>query len=383
MRQIVRLLAVVLLAAAVFGAALHMDHKGNRVAVVSRQETLPEITETVTGPESEPAFRETLETEEVIPTETTVPTEPVQQEERFLLTFVGDCTLGGTPSNYYADVGFVKTVGEDYSYPFRNVISWFEADDATFVNLEGPLTDEGGPQDKAYAFRGPESFVNILTENSVELVSLANNHTLDYSEIGYQNTLKTLNDAEVPFVERDASVLITLERGLKVGVYGVVYYAFDLQDMEQEIHALREQGAEVVIVAAHWGNEGSYRPTPQQQKVGHAAIDAGADIVWGTHPHVLQPIEEYKDGVIYYSLANFSFGGNTAPRDMDSAIVIQEIVRDPQGNISLGTCSRIPVSVSSIEFRNNFQPTPCDENTRAYDRVLEKLSGTYKGRDLR
>jgi poly-gamma-glutamate synthesis protein (capsule biosynthesis protein) len=279
-------------------------------------------------------------------------------------------------------VGFVKTVGEDYAYPFRNVISWFEEDDATFANLEGPLTDEGGPLVKKHTFRGPESYVNILTQNSVELVSLANNHTLDYGQTGYDNTLKTLNAAGVPYVERDASSLITLDSGLKVGVYGVVYYAFDLQDMEQEIHALREQGAEVVIVAAHWGTEGGYKPTSQQQTVGRAAIDAGADIVWGTHPHVLQPIEEYNGGIIYYSLGNFSFGGNTAPRDLDSVLVSQEIVRSPEGQIRLGECTTIPVCVSSVETGNNFQPIPYEAGTRPYERVLEKLSGTYAGPDL-
>jgi poly-gamma-glutamate synthesis protein (capsule biosynthesis protein) len=235
---------------------------------------------------------------------------------------------------------------------------------------------------KKHVFHGPESYVDILTGNSIEFVSLANNHTMDYGDIGYQNTLKTLNAAEVPYVERDSSVMFTLDSGLTVGVYGVVYYGFDLQDMEQEIHAMKAQGAELVIVAAHWGTEGGYTPTAQQREVGQAAIDAGADIVWGTHPHVLQPIEEYNGGVIYYSLGNFSFGGNTNPRDLDSAMVSQEVLRAADGTVSLGQRTVTPVSISSIETRNNFQPTPYEPGTRAYDRVLEKLSGTYAGPDL-
>ena len=183
-------------------------------------------------------------------------------------------------------------------------------------------------------------------------------------------------------MERDSSTLITLDCGLTIGVYGMVYYGLDVSDMEQEIKTLKDQGAELVIVAAHWGNEGSYRPTDQQKKVGYAAIDAGADIVWGSHPHVLQPIEEYNGGVIYYSLGNFSFGGNTAPRDLDSAIVTQEVIRDPQGNVTLGSRRVTPVSVSSVEGTNNFQPTPYAEDVRGYDRVLEKIEGTYEGRDL-
>jgi len=236
--------------------------------------------------------------------------------------------------------------------------------------------------EKNHTFRGPEAFVNILTENSVEFVSLANNHANDYGEIGYRNTTRTLGNAGVPYVERDASTLVTLECGLKVGVYGTVYYALDVKDMEQEIRSLKEQGAELIIVAAHWGNEGSYQATDEQKKVGRAAIDAGAHIVWGSHPHVLQPIEEYNGGVIYYSLGNFSFGGNSAPRDLDSALVRQEIIRDSQGTVKLGQRTIIPVSISSVEGTNNFQPIPYEENIRAYERVFEKLEGTYQGRNL-
>ena len=380
MHRIQKILVIVLLLAGmIFGAAVYISKDHLRAAMAPQAETIPAATQAETTPETETVPTEPTETQEAVPTETT---QPVPTEERFRLTFVGDCTLGCSPTNYHAEVGFVKTVGEDYAYPFRNVISWFEGDDATFANLEGPLTDEGGPAVKKHTFRGPESYVNILTENSVEFVSLANNHTLDYGQTGYDNTLKTLNAAGVPYVERDASCLITLDSGLKVGVYGVVYYAFDLQDMEQEIHALREQGAEVVIVAAHWGTEGGYKPTSQQQTVGRAAIEAGADIVWGTHPHVLQPIEEYNGGIIYYSLGNFSFGGNTSPRDLDSALVSQEVIRSPEGQIRLGECTVIPVCVSSVETGNNFQPTPYEEGTRPYERVLEKLSGTYTGPDL-
>ena len=83
----------------------------------------------------------TVEAETVAAEEITLPTETEPAGERFFLTFVGDCTFGATPSNYYAGVGFLKTVGEDYGYPFRNVMHYFENDEATFANLEGPLTD--------------------------------------------------------------------------------------------------------------------------------------------------------------------------------------------------------------------------------------------------
>ena len=102
-------------------------------------------------------------------------------------------------------------------------------------------------------------------------------------------------------------------------------------------------------------------------------IDAGADIVWGSHPHVLQAMEEYNGGKIFYSLGNFSFGGNIYPDDYDSALIQQEIIRQPDGSICLGETIVVPVCVSSIPDRNNFQPTPYEEGSEGYQRVLEKL----------
>ncbi len=322
----------------------------------------------------------TVETEGIVPEacdpgEETAPVE--SQPERFLLTFAGDCTLGGTPSNYYAQCGFVKTVGEDYGHPFRNVIGYFENDDFTMVNLEGPLCDSGYPVQKRFTFRGPTAFTAILTQNSVEAVSLANNHTLDYGQTGYASTREVLDEAGVPYVERDSTRLIRTERGLTIGLYGMVYYKLDVEDMVREVRDLRQQGADIVIVAPHWGREYTYLPTAEQEQVAHAAIDAGADIVAGTHPHVLQPVESYGEGIIYYSLGNFSFGGNSNPEDYDTVLLQQEILRWPDGSVELGDVTLIPACVSSIEGVNNYQPTPYEAGSAEYDRVLRKLDGSF------
>ena len=312
----------------------------------------------------------------------TAPAETEPQEERFLLTFVGDCTFGSNPTNYFAGYGFIKTVGEDYRYPFQNVIDYFENDDFTMINLEGPLCDSGYPVQKKHTFRGPISYVNILTENSVEAVTIANNHTLDYGQSGYDSTVQTLNAAGVPYVERDASTVVTTESGLTIGMYAAVYYNLDVEDMVAEITAMKAQGADLIIFAPHWGTEGTYRPTNEQTEVGRAAIDAGADIVYGSHPHVLQPIEEYNGGIIYYSLGNFAFGGNGYPQDYDTALLQQEVIRDAEGNVTLGELTIVPANVSSIPDRNNFQPTPYEPGTAEYERILSKLDGTWNGPNL-
>ena len=319
--------------------------------------------------------------ETTVPEEaTTAPTEP--PEQRLVFTFAGDCTLGCHTEHTRAGYGFLMTVGEDYDYPFRNVKTWFENDDFTMVNLEGVLGNRGAPAGRKYAFRGPASYVNILTQNSVEAVSVANNHTIDYGMEGYAETKRILEEAGVPYVEQNKGTIITLENGMTVGIYGTVYNSIHQTPMEDGIAALKAQGVDLIIYAPHWGTEHSFRTTEEQIALGHAAIDAGADIVYGCHAHVLQPIEEYNGGVIYYSLGNFSFGGNIYPGDYDTAMIQQEIIWSGDGNVTLGERTIIPCSVSSIKERNNFQPTPYETDSEEYIRVLSKLDGTYSGPNL-
>ena len=280
------------------------------------------VTEAAAEPTTEPAAAPT-----------TVPTEP--PEERFLLTFAGDCTFGSNPVNKYALYSFENTVGENWAWPFANVLTYFEQDDCTFVNLEGTLTETGPRIPKAHNFKGSPEYVKILTENSVEAVTLANNHTLDYGQEGYDNTCAVLSAAEVPYAEINQSTVFTTESGLSVGIYGTVYHSMDVEDMVAEITAMKESGVDVIIFAPHWGAEGYYKPNNVQEDAGRAAIDAGAHIVWGSHPHVLQPVETYNGGIIYYSLGNFSFGGNLYPEDYDTALIQLEVIRDENGEISL------------------------------------------------
>lgn len=311
---------------------------------------------------------------------TEAPTEAAASS-RYILTFAGDCTLGSTSEKYNASSGFIKTIGEDYSFPFANVLEYFENDDFTIVNLEGVLADSGTAASKRFAFRGPVAYTEILTGSSVEAVTLANNHTADYGTAGYASTTEALTGTGVTFVEENKTALYTTESGLVIGLYADAF-SFTNADIQKNVKALKEAGAEIIICAFHWGTEGSYRATSAQQGFAHAAIDAGADIVYGHHPHVLQKIEEYGDGIIYYSLGNFSFGGSVFPQDYDTAVLQQEIIRNEDGSVSLGELTIIPCSISSMTNQNNFQPTPLEEGSTAYNRVLSKLDGSYTGPDL-
>ena len=182
-------------------------------------------------------------------------------------------------------------------------------------------------------------------------------------------------------MERDGTALYTTESGLTIGLYAASF-SFRESSIRAAISGLREQGAEIVVCAFHWGDEGTYRPNGSQEYFGRLAIEAGADIVWGHHPHVLQKIERYGNGVIFYSLGNCSFGGHTYPKDYDSAIVQQEVIHGSDGTVRLGELTIVPISLSSVSGRNNYQPTPLQPDTEAYARVLSKLDGSFRGADL-
>ena len=317
---------------------------------------------------------------ETTPPETTVPPTTIPPEpEVFTLTFTGDVTPGCMPGQFKNPKAYVGTVGEDYEFPFRNMRHFFEADDFTFINLEVVLGLNVGKQaGKTFVFSGPEEYVQIMTTSSVEAVTLANNHSEDFGVEGYENTRRLMEENNIVYVEKEKTTIFTTESGLTIGMYADVF-DFSESEIRENIAYLREQGAELVICAFHWGTEGAYRHNDKQERAGHAAIDAGADIVWGHHPHVLQEIEEYNGGLIYYSLGNFSFGGNDHPKDPDSAVIQQQIIRDPDGTIRLGEMTIIPICISSASDRNNYQPTPYEEGSESYQRVLEKLNGTYSG----
>ena len=374
-------LSAILLAEVAFVGVMHLRERDAALQAPVETEapgTLPpEASDSTDAPTEEPTEPPTeAPTEEV-----TEPTETEPEDIRYTLTFVGDCTLGSSPSGFNSPLHFIQTIGDDYDFPFRLVADYFRNDDFTMINLESVLADSGTGADKTFVFRGPTAYTNILTGSSVEAVTLANNHTMDFGSAGYTSTKEALEAAGVAYVEQDKTMLYTTESGLVIGVYAACF-TINEADMRSDIAKLRAQGAQIVIAALHWGLEGKYRANSTQEKYGHLAIDAGADIVYGHHPHVLQKIEQYNGGIIFYSLGNFSFGGNTAPRDRDSAIVQMEILRDENGKAVLGELTVIPVSISSIPTYNNYQPIPYEEGTKEYDRTLSKLDGTFTGPDL-
>ena len=305
---------------------------------------------------------------------------PEPEPEYFVLSFVGDCTIGSSQHQRGSAASFEGVVGTDYAWPFAATKEYFEDDYLTMANMEGTFTTSTASNGATFAFKADPAYAAVFTEGSVEFVTLANNHSGDFLAQGQEDTKAALDAAGIGWAEDGGTWLFQNEDGPSVGVYAKLYPT--AADVRGGVAALKEQGADLIVAALHWGLEGVYRPTTDQITAGYAAIEAGADIVWGCHPHVLQKVEEYGDGVIFYSLGNWSFGGNTAPRDRDTAIAQVTIKRDIDGTLSLESWEVIPCCLSGAAGVNNYQPTPYEEGSADYDRAMSKLDGSFTGPDL-
>lgn len=298
----------------------------------------------------------------------------------FTISAVGDCTFG-TDENFAYDGSMPAKYDEvgDFNYFFENVKSVFEEDDLTIVNFEGTLTDSTTREDKQFAFKADKSYAEILTDGFVEAANLANNHSKDYGEQSYNDTMDALDEAGITNFGYDR-VAIKKVKGIKVGLVGTYVLADGLgvkDSMEKNIQDLKDEGAQVIIASFHWGEEKAEYPNDVQVELAHAAIDAGADLVLGHHPHVLQGIEQYKGKNIVYSLGNFCFGGNMYPSDMDT-MIFQQTFTLKGGKLQEDNVTNIiPCSISSVEDYNNYQPTPAagEKETEILNKITQRSQG--------
>lgn len=294
------------------------------------------------------------------------------------VSVVGDCTLG-TDENFDYDTNlnaYFESYGKEYF--FQNVKSIFEADDLTIANNEGTFTESYDREDKTFAFKAPASFAGIYSCSSVEAVNTANNHSHDYGEQSFQDTMDALDAEGIVHFGYDETAVMDV-KGVKVGLIGIYELNDHLerkQQLEDNINKVKDEGAELVIVIFHWGNEKETVPDSNQTTLGRLAIDLGADLVCGHHPHVLQGVEEYRGKNIVYSLGNFCFGGNSSPSDMDTMIFQQTFTITNDGVQDDNVTNIIPCSISSASDYNNYQPTPAegDEKTRIMEKIQERSS---------
>ena len=374
-RQKIVYMQITLITVAIFlgllvGAAALTKVMNNRQAQNSEKTASQEQQEETTEPKKDDSSTDnTDDTSKDSQEETTTP-EPVS----ITVSMVGDCTLG-TDVNFDQSTSFdaFYQMKNDPGYFFQKVKDIFTADDLTVANMEGTLTTSNDRQQKTFAFKGDPSYTEILTQGGVEATNLANNHSHDYGDQSYEDTIQYLEAAGITTFGYDRTAVMDV-KGIKVGLIGIYELKDGLGRQQQvidTIQAVKDQGAQVIIVSFHWGTEKSNIPDDIQKTLAHLAIDQGADLVVGHHPHVLQGIEKYQGKNIVYSLGNFCFGGNKNPSDKDTMIFQQtftvengELVEDNVTNI-------IPCSLSSESGYNNYQPMVLEGSEK--ERVLQKI----------
>lgn len=334
-----------------------------------------------------------LDTIEVEETETAAGVVDTDGSTTITITCTGDFTIG--EDNYHRKgkkfKDELKNHGNDINFTMENMRSILQQDDMTLVNFEGTFTNTKYVPDSkkgnSFLFNIDPAYAYVLPQNSIEAVSLANNHVMDHGTEGYEDTKKTLDDVGVKFSTSEDIGLFSV-KGITIAMLS--YLCIDRYDkpvggydnlydkVAADIAALEKQYP-IVIVSFHWGNELDYTPTERQKKMGHIAVDAGADLVVGHHSHRINPIEEYNGVYICYSLGNFCFAGNDKPKDMNSYVFQTRFKINKDGDISNTGFRIIPIQITSVKDRNNYTPTPITDDLK-----IEGIISTLKdnGKDF-
>ncbi|NLN47847.1 MAG: hypothetical protein GX154_01845 [Clostridiales bacterium] len=320
-----------------------------------------------------------------------VPIEEEKPEEVTIkLTAIGDVALGrdyrSTFKNSMDEV-FEKN-GNDYGYFFAKVSHIFNESDLTVANLENAFTLEKERPEKYdygnnYWFKGDPKYARVLKEANIDVVSLSNNHTYDYGQKGYDDTKEALDTVGVSYFGYD-DLYETNIKGVNIGFVGINELGEYEQgtdkeelkaDIESKINLLRNNN-DYVIATFHWGKEYVHEHNETQRDLAYFAIDKGADLIIGTHSHVIQGIENYNGKYIIYSLGNFCFGGNKNPPDYDTFIYQQDIVfeifKDEITLIETKEPDYIPCYLSGTKGLNNYQPILAKGSD--IERILTKIN---------
>ncbi|HEY8500269.1 MAG TPA: CapA family protein [Clostridia bacterium] len=258
-----------------------------------------------------------------------------RKRQTVILYFTGDILLDRGVMTYMEQYG--------YDYPFLKIKDAFKDGDIVCGNLEGPLTEGGIPslKDPRYIFRFPPSIAQNLKDAGFNMLNLANNHTMDHGAKGLTDTMNKLNEYGIAWfgagsnIKEASSPVFVNIGGTTIGFLG--YSAFppegyfhtqekpnismlDESSMGESIINARKK-CDFLVVSFHWGREFDPYPDNTQKNTAYIAIDNGADIVIGHHPHVCQGVEEYNGKYIFYSLGNFIFDKQIPPGTDKGAVV--------------------------------------------------------------
>lgn len=319
------------------------------------------------------------------------PTPALQADGSVMVTItaVGDVTIGRNVKHNGTSI-FEKELQKqdgDINFIFRNVKDIFESDDLTIANFEGVLADSysipSNKKNNSFLFLAPTSYVTALTDNSVEAVTMENNHVGDFGDDGVASTIAAMESAGVVWSNADHMGVYEAQ-GLKIAM--LAYQTLNqpisseqLKDVVAADIATAKETCDLVIVSFHWGDELDYAPKSNQIMLGRAAVDAGADLVLGHHSHRINPIECYNGKYIVYSLANCSFAGNNKPSDMFT-FIFQTRIKVKDGQVTGNSFRIIPCRISSRKDYNDFAITPLTDQSNITT-VINTLKSNSKKLD--
>jgi poly-gamma-glutamate synthesis protein (capsule biosynthesis protein) len=265
---------------------------------------------------------------------------PVVQEPARQLTdppinllFVGDIMLSRGVAYH------TKKQGGDFRYPFLKIADTIRNADFAFGNLEGPISARGANQGSIYSFRARPEVLEGLILAGFDVLSLANNHISDWGRVAIEDTIDLLRKSDITPVGAgrnydEANVPARFAIGdLRLAIFaytnlypetlfareGTGISEYNLEKIEARIREVRDK-LDFIVVSLHWGTEYAPHPSEYQKEVAHALVDAGADLIIGHHPHVVQDVEQYKNAYIFYSLGNFVFDQNFSEATRNGAI---------------------------------------------------------------
>lgn len=301
---------------------------------------------------------------------------PKHNSTRITLSFLGDCMLASYCGQESKGNMNWCLKNYDTSYFFEKTLPLISKDDFTIANLECVLSDSAlakTPKNysPAYWYLGPTKAAKVLKDSSIDAVSLSNNHAKDYGSAGYVDTKKALEKETVKWGDFENPIILKKD-SVKIGIICHGFWgSYQQADIVAAIKKLSEY-TDIQIVFFHGGTERIHSPEAWKIKGCYAFVNAGADLVIGGHPHVLQPYEEYKGVSIVYSIGNFCYGGSKGPENR--TIVYQHtFTLDSNKKITSSEEKITPFYVFS-GTSNNWQPCPV-ENKEVYNKIMNFMYG--------
>lgn len=268
---------------------------------------------------------------------------PPEEKKPISLTFTGDVILARS-------VNFLTVKNNDFTWAFKNIAEDLKNSDLTIINLESPLIKNCPLTNEGFKFCGDERHVQGLVFAGVDVVGLANNHAGNYDESGINETITNLeknnilvsgaNTRKIAYKEVNGTKFAFLS--LNTIGYIESGLVWGSEETLKNLIIEAKQNADVVIVQLHWGVEYVEDPTDSQQKLGRLAIESGADMVVGNHPHWIQKYEIYQDKYILYALGNFVFDQEWSQKTKEGVIAKVEVIDNKISNLKF-----IPIEIKN------------------------------------